>query len=88
MTGCRCVGCTRGASSGNLPTELRWPYRWLERSFGDQLEMWFDAERIAGWKADGLGDFEADEVCIKLGKFPHEVFPGYLEAGLDCGEYP
>lgn len=50
--------------------------------------MWYSAEQITEWKTNGLGDFEADEVCIKLGRFPHEVFPGFLEAGLDCGVYP
>lgn len=50
--------------------------------------MWFSTEEIAAWKANGLGDFEADEACIKMGLMPFDVFPGFLEAGLDCGVYP
>lgn len=91
---CRCVACTRGPHTGkskadSLPSELRWPYRFLERKFtADFIQAWYPAEQIAKWKADGLGDFEADEVCIHLGEFPHNVFPGYETAGLDSGFYP
>lgn len=88
VTGCRCVACTRGSQSGRLPTELRWPFRWLDRAAGEQVADWFTEEQIAEWKANGLGDFEADEVCIALGLMPHDVFPGYLDAGLDCDVYP
>lgn len=88
VIGCRCIACTRGAHSENLPTELRWPYRWLDRAFGTQIPAWYSAEQIELWKSEGLSDADADEVCIKLGKFPHEVFPGYMEAGLDYGVYP
>lgn len=35
-----------------------------------------------------MGDYEADEACIKLDYLPHDVFPGYTEAGLDCEFYP
>lgn len=86
--GCRCVACTRGTHGANLPTELRWPYRWLVAALGDQVEAWYSEEQIALWKDQGLGDFEADEVCILLGVFPHSVFPGFMEAGLDCDHYP
>lgn len=88
VTGCRCVACTRGAKHPNLPEQLTWPYRWLERAAGEQLLQWYDEEQIAKWKTEGLGDFEADEICIALGLMPFSVFPGYLEAGLDCGVYP
>lgn len=71
-----------------MPTELRWPYRWLASALGKQIEAWYTPEQIAAWKRDGLGDYEADEVCIRLGTFPHSVFPGYQEAGLDCDVYP
>jgi hypothetical protein len=27
-------------------------------------------------------------VCIALGLLPHTVFPGYVEAGMDCEVYP
>jgi hypothetical protein len=30
-----------------------------------------------------MDDFEADEACLKVGVLPYDVFPGYLEAGLD-----
>lgn len=86
--GCRCVACTRGPHGGYLPSDLRWPYRWLDKRFGDQIKAWYTEEQIADWKENGIGDFEADEVCIHLGVFPHEVFPGYQEAGIDCGVYP
>lgn len=88
VTGCRCIACTRGPHGANVPDELRWPFRWLDKTFGEQIPAWYSAEQIATWKADGIGDFEADEICIRLGEFPHAVFPGYMEAGLDCGVYP
>lgn len=86
--GCRCVGCTRGPHGKDVPTELMWPYRWLDKAAGTQIEAWYSSEQITTWKAEGLGDFEADEVCIKLGLMPFDVFPGYLDAGLDTGIYP
>ena len=86
--GCRCVACTRGPHGAAVPDELRWPYRWLDKAAGTRAPMWFSAEEIAAWKANGLGDFEADEACIKMGLLPFEVFPGYLEAGLDSEIYP
>jgi len=72
----------------DIPEKLTWPYRWLHRAAGTQVEAWFDAEQIAHWRHNGMGDFEADEVCIKLGLMPFQVFPGYLEAGVDCEVYP
>lgn len=86
--GCRCVACTRGPKGNNLPAELRWPYRWLEKKFGADIKAWFSADEIQTWKNEGLGDFEADEVCVTMGVMPFDVFPGYLEAGLDSGIYP
>lgn len=71
-----------------MPTELRWPYRWLDKAAGTRVPMWFSEQEIADWKENGLGDFEADEACVKMGMLPHEVFPGYMEAGLDSGVYP
>lgn len=71
-----------------MPDELRWPYRWLDKAAGARVAMWFSDEQIAAWKLEGLGDFEADEACIKMGLMPFDVFPGYLEAGLDSGIYP
>ena len=86
--GCRCVACTSGPHGSEVPTELRWPYRWLDKAAGDRVPMWFSAAEIATWKEQGLGDYEADEACIKMGLMPHDVFPGYLDAGLDAGHYP
>lgn len=71
-----------------MPDKLTWPFRWLDRAAGAQVGEWFTEEEIADWKKNGLEDFVADEVCIKLGLMPHDVFPGYLEAGLDCEVYP
>lgn len=89
VVGCRCVACTRGPKAENLPSELRWPFRWFDKAVGtDRVEAWFDAEQIATWKAEGMGDYEADEACVKLDYLPHDVFPGYTEAGLDCEYYP
>lgn len=82
------MACTRGASNGTIPDVLTWPFRWLDRAAGAQVADWFSEEQIADWKKNGLEDFEADEVCIRLGLMPHDVFPGYLEAGLDQGHYP
>lgn len=87
-TGCRCVACTRGVRGINMPNELRWPYRWFEKAAGMQAEAWFSKEQITAWKANGMGDYEADEACIEIGLMAHDVFPGYLEAGLDCEVYP
>lgn len=86
--GCRCVGCVRGPHGQDVPDELRWPYRFLVSALGDQVEHWYSEAQIQMWKDQGLGDYEADEVCIRLGVFPHSVFPGYMEAGLDAGRYP
>lgn len=86
--GCRCVACTRGPKSENLPTELRWPYRWLDRVAHEQVVARYPKELINQWKTEGLDDFEADRVCIALGLLPHTVFPGYVEAGMDCEVYP
>lgn len=88
VTGCRCVACTRGASNGEMPEKLTWPFRWLDRAAGEQVAEWFEPEQIAEWKEHGLDDYEADRVCITLGLMPHGVFPGYLEAGLDNEVYP
>ena len=71
-----------------MPPTLTWPFRWLDRAAGSQITEWYSEEQIAEWKANGLGDFEADEVCINLGLMPFDVFPGYLAAGLDCDVYP
>lgn len=86
--GCRCVGCTRGPKAEDMPTELRWPYLWLYKCLGDQIEAWYPEDQISEWKKNGLGDYEADEVCVALGVLPHEVFPGFTESGLDCEVYP
>lgn len=73
----------------NQPTELRWPFRWFDKYVGtSRVEAWFSTEQIAEWKENGMGDYEADEACISLDILPHEVFPGYLLAGLDCEQYP
>jgi len=87
--GCRCVACTRGPHGIDIPETLTWPYRWLQRKAGeDYVKAWFSEEQIEHWRLNGLGDFEADEVCIKLGLMPYAVFPGYLEAGTDNEYYP
>lgn len=78
-----------GKGKGPIPAELRWPYRFVERRFGKEfVEAWYTDDEIAKWKAEGLEDFEADRVCILLGDFPYNVFPGYTTAGLDSGFYP
>lgn len=88
-TGCRCVACTRGPHGIGIPEQLTWPYRWLKVVAGhEQISAWYTAEQIDNWKLHGLGDYEADEVCIKLGLMPFDVFPGYMEAGLDNEVYP
>jgi hypothetical protein len=87
--GCRCVGCIRGPHGIDLPEVLTWPYKKMVERFGhDYLNEWFSAEQIEHWKLNGMGDYEADEACVKLGELPHDVFPGFLEAGLDCDIYP
>lgn len=85
---CRCVRCTK-QSKDSAPTALQWPYNHLEKAVGtDLIEAWYDKETISRWKAEGLGDYEADEVAIRLRKMAHMVWPGWTEAGIDCDVYP
>lgn len=78
-----------GKHKGPIPDTLRWPYRFLEAHFGKQLvESWYTDDEIKEWVENGLDDFEADRVCILLGDFPQNVFPGYEVAGFDCEHYP
>ena len=87
--GCKCVACTRGPLGIDLPEKLTWPYRFIARKADEEyIKAWCTEEEIENWKINGLGDYEADNVCVRLGFLPQEVFPGYLEAGLDCEVYP
>lgn len=66
-----------------------WPYTYLERMVGaNQIKRWYDIEIIDRWKAEGLGDYEADEVAIQLGQMAHDIWPGWTIAGLDADVYP
>lgn len=85
--GCKCVACTRGPHGIDIPDVLTWPYRFLARAAGEMAAN-FDPEKVEHWKMNGMGDYEADEACISIGLMPHEVFPGYDVAGLDCEVYP
>jgi len=86
---CRCVACTRQPHGTEMPTQLMWPYNHLERAVGsEQVKAWYDEDTIARWRADGLSDYEADEVAINLGSMAHYVWPGWTEAGLDADVYP
>ena len=68
---------------------MMWPYKHLERAIGaERLTFWFDSTTIVRWKAEGIGDYEADEVSVRLGRLPHDIFPGWMTAGLDCDVYP
>lgn len=85
---CRCVACTR-QGKGKVPEKLTWPFQHLERAIGlKQIKNWYSIEQIEKWRADGLGDFEADEVAIRFGTLPHFIWKGWLEAGLDSETYP
>ena len=87
--GCRCVGCTRGPHSGEIPPVLTWPFKFLERYAGaERIAAWYDAEQIGAWRKSGLTDYEADRLAVEFGYLPYEIFPGYLQAGLDCEVYP
>jgi hypothetical protein len=86
--GCRCVACIKGPHGGDLPEVLTWPYKFLDRKAGTQIEAWYEPEVIANWRKNGLTDYEADRVCLAIGLLPFQVFPGYIEAGLDCEMYP
>ena len=88
VTGCRCVACTRGPHTGEIPPVLTWPFRFLDKKAHDQLEAWYTQEQIAEWRKNGMEDYEADRIAIAMGYLPHEVWPGYLEAGLDAEMYP
>jgi hypothetical protein len=47
------------------------------------MEAWYDTDQIKDWRAEGLTDAEADLVAVSFGSLPHEIWGGYLEAGLD-----
>lgn len=86
---CRCIGCQKGSHNQPIPNELRWPFRPLEKKMGKELiAAWFEPEQIKEWKENGLTDPEADRVAIAVGGMPHEIWGGWLEAGLDSLEYP
>lgn len=82
---CGCVACTGRIGAQDPATyELRWPLRPLTRSLtADVLAMWVDQPTLRVWASEGLTDAEADEISIKVGKMPHKVWNGYIEAGLD-----
>lgn len=82
--GCTCIACSRRIGAVDDSYELRWPYAPLQREIGaERMEMWFDYDQITDWRKDGLTDAEADMVAIRFGILPHEIWGGYLEAGLD-----
>jgi hypothetical protein len=35
------------------------------------------------WKLNGIPDLEADKVAVGYGVHPFNVWPGYVEAGID-----
>lgn len=86
--GCRCVACIRGPVTGEIPPKLTWPFHYLDKKAQGRVAAWYDQEQISTWRKEGLDDYEADRLAIEFGFLPHEVFPGYLEAGLDAEMYP
>lgn len=81
--GCRCVSCSKSTSVGTNDGPLRWPVRFLysivsreklEDDYPDELPL---------WKSFGLSDIEADHVAVGYGVHPFNVWPGYVEAGID-----
>lgn len=86
---CRCVACQRGSHNLSIPSDLRWPFRRLEKIIGrDIVAAWYSQEQISDWRINGLKDEDADRVSISLGKMPHEVWDGWISSGLDFPQYP
>ena len=69
---------------GTSETEL-WPISRLTNIIGEEVVV--DAlgeERYAHYCETGLDDYEADFFAVKLARItPIEVWPGWIEAGLD-----
>lgn len=81
--GCRCTQCMAWAGHRSIPEEVRWPF-WFVRKHRERLEMWFSEDEITEMKERGLDDETADSVAVKLlGLMPYQIWPGWLEAGLD-----
>jgi hypothetical protein len=80
---CRCIACSRRRKADDNYV-VRWPLPALLSHFGsEKISEWFSEAQIEEWSRDGLSDDEADVAAIILGAFPHEVWRGWVTAGLD-----
>lgn len=81
--GCRCTMCTAWAGHRTVPDEVRWPFYFV-REHRELIEQWFTPEEVEDMRARGLDDATADTVAVKLfGVMPYQIWPGWLERGLD-----
>lgn len=81
--GCRCTKCTAWAGHRDIPDEVRWPFHFI-RNHRERLELWFSDDEIKEMRTRGLSDQLADNVAVMiLGVLPYDVWPGWLERGLD-----
>lgn len=87
--GCRCTKCMAWAGHRPVPDgDIRWPFHFI-RKHKDRLSLWYSPDEIADMRARGLDDITADRVAVKLfGTLPYNIWPGWLEAGLDTQEDP
>lgn len=58
----------------------RWPSDLISDLMGGE-------EKFKQAKIEGLSDIDSDEVAIFLGDHPMNIWPGWVEAGLDVS-YP
>lgn len=86
QAGCRCTKCTAWAGHREIPDEVRWPWYFV-REHRERLALWFTDDELDEMKSRGLDDATADTVAVKLlGKMPYQIWPGWLERGLDDAE--
>lgn len=84
------MACVRRAGAQDPSTyQLRWPLRVLEIEIGlERLLLWVTQDQVRRWRERGLSDAEADAIAVTLGFMPHNIWSGYMEAGLDYVEVP
>lgn len=87
--GCKCFACTKYRDDIDT-TELRWPLGQLTKVTAgiDGLRSFFESdvqvlESIDRWKEYGMSDPEADNIAVRLGFLPHQIWGGWFEAALD-----
>jgi hypothetical protein len=68
---------------------LRWPLRFIVAKHDRDLiqdhvnKRLTDPQPLRYYRRHGLTDQEADWLAVSLGDLPYEIWPGWIEAGLD-----